>query len=72
MHSSFYTTQIIQVADQISVFCKEMEELNKTTNGIIMGLADFNGHVGREVKGFESVHGGNRNNNRNAEERRLL
>lgn len=48
------------------------EELDKTTNKFVVGLGDFNSHVGKRVEGFESVHGGNGIVNRNAEGRRLL
>ena len=37
-----------------------------------MGLGDFNGHVGKEIEGFEGVHGGYGIGERNAEGRMLL
>ena len=37
-----------------------------------MGLGGFNGHVGKEIEGFEGVHGGYGIGERNAEGRMLL
>ena len=39
---------------------------------VILGLGDFNGHVGRRIDGFESVHGGYGIGKRNVGGRRLL
>ena len=39
---------------------------------VVLGLEDFNGHVGRRIDGFESVHGGYGIGKRNVEERKLL
>ena len=39
---------------------------------LVLGLGDFNGHVGRWIDGFEGVHGGYGMGKRNVEERRLL
>ena len=39
---------------------------------VVLGLGDFNGHVGRWIDGFESVHGGCGIGKRNVEGRRLL
>ena len=39
---------------------------------VVLGLGDFNGHVGGRVDGFEGVHVGYRSGKRNVEERRLL
>ena len=39
---------------------------------VILGMGDFNGHVGRRIDGFGSVHGGYRVGKRNVEWRRLL
>jgi len=38
----------------------------------VLGLGDFNGHVGKWTEGFEGVHGGNGVGKRNLEGRRLL
>ena len=37
-----------------------------------LGLGDFNGHVGKQVEGFQGVHGGNGIGERNEEGRLLL
>ena len=39
---------------------------------MVLGLGDFNGHVGRRIGGFERVHGGYGIGKRNVEGRRLL
>ena len=39
---------------------------------MILGLGNFNGHVGRRTDGFEGVHGRYRIGNRNFEGRKLL
>ena len=39
---------------------------------VVFGLRDCNGHVGEEIEGFESVHGGNGIGKKNAEGRMLL
>jgi len=39
---------------------------------IVIGLGDFNGHIGKEADGFEGVHGGNGIGKRNMEGKRLL
>ena len=39
---------------------------------IVLGMGDFNGHVGRRIDGFERVYGGYGIGKRNVEERRLL
>ena len=39
---------------------------------VVLGLGDFNGHVGRLIDGFEGVHGGYGFGKRNVEGRRLL
>ena len=41
-------------------------------NETILGLGDFNGHVGKAKTGFEGVHGGYGMGERNVEGRRLL
>ena len=38
---------------------------------MVFGLEDFNRHVGRQIDGFEGVHGGGIDK-RNVKERRLL
>lgn len=42
------------------------------TNELVLGLGDFNGHVGNDIEGFEGVHGGNGIGKRNVEGRMLL
>ena len=39
---------------------------------VVLGLGDFNRHVGRWIDGFGGVHGGYKIGKRNVEERRLL
>ena len=39
---------------------------------VVFGLRNFNGHVGRRINRFESVHGGYGIGKRNVEGRRLL
>ena len=39
---------------------------------VVLGLGDFNRHVGRLIDVFEGVHGGYEFGKRNVEERRLL
>ena len=36
---------------------------------VVFGLGDFNGHVGEEIEGFESVQGGNGIGKRNSEKK---
>ena len=38
---------------------------------VVLGLGDFNEHVGRRINGFEGVHGGYGIGKTNVEERRL-
>ena len=39
---------------------------------LVLGMGDFNGHVGKWIEGFEGVRGGNGIGVRNVEGRRLL
>ena len=39
---------------------------------VVLGMGDFNGHVGKRIDGFEDVHGGYGIGKRNVEGRRLL
>ena len=39
---------------------------------MVIGLGDFNGHVGKRIDGFEGIHGGNGIGTRNIDGRRLL
>ena len=41
-------------------------------NELVLGLGDFNGHVGKCAEGFEGIHGGYGIGKRNAEGRLLL
>ena len=41
-------------------------------NELVLGLGDFNGHVGKYAEGFEGIHGGYGIGKRHAEERMLL
>ena len=41
-------------------------------NETVLGLGDFNGHVGKCAKGFEGIHGGYEIEKRNVEGRMLL
>lgn len=42
------------------------------TDEMILGFGDFNGHVGKQINGFEGIHGGNGIGERNLDGRRLL
>ena len=44
----------------------------ENANEVLICLGDFNGHIGKEVDGFEDVHGGFGIGNRNLEGRLLL
>ena len=44
----------------------------KGTKELILGIEDFNGHVGKKMDGFESVYGGNGIGEQNLEGRMLL
>ena len=44
----------------------------KSNDDLVLGLWDFNGHVGKEIEGFEGVYGGYGIGERNAEGRMLL
>lgn len=39
---------------------------------LVLGMGDFNGHVGKRIDGYEGVHGGNGIGERNVEGRMLL
>ena len=39
---------------------------------VVLGLGDFNGHVGGQIDGFEGVHGGYEIGKKNVKGRRLL
>ena len=41
-------------------------------NELVLGLGDFNGHIGKCAEGFKGIHGGHGIGKRNAEERSLL
>ena len=41
-------------------------------NKLVLGLGDFNGHVGKCAEGIEGIHGGYGIGKRNAEGRMLL
>ena len=55
-------------------FYKEMtrEWSVANENELVLGLGDFNGHVGKCAEGFEGIHGGYGIGKRNAEGRMLL
>ena len=38
---------------------------------LVLGVSDFNGHVGKRVEGYEGVHGGNGIGERNVEGKML-
>ena len=44
----------------------------KNSSDMVLGLGDFNGHVGKKSEGFEGVHGGYGIGERNKEGRMLL
>ena len=39
---------------------------------LVLGMGDFNGHVGKRIEGYEDVHGGYGIGERNVEEKMLL
>ena len=39
---------------------------------LVLGMGDFNGHVGKRIEGYEGVHGGNGIGKRNVEGKMLL
>ena len=39
---------------------------------LVLGMGDFNGHVGKRIEGYEGVHGGNGIGERNVEGKMLL
>ena len=39
---------------------------------LVLGMGDFNGHVGKRIEGYEDVHGGNEIGERNVERKMLL
>jgi len=56
-----------QFYNELSSECDVQQE-----DELVLGLGDFNGHVGKGIEGFEGVHGGNRFGERNVEGRMLL
>ena len=38
---------------------------------LVLGMGDFNGYVGKQIKGYEGMHGGNRIGERNVEGKAL-
>ena len=39
---------------------------------LVLGMGDFNGHVGKQIEGYEDVHGRNGIGERNVEGKMLL
>ena len=39
---------------------------------LVLGMGDFNGHVGKRIEGYEGVHGGNEIGERNVEGKMML
>ena len=39
---------------------------------LVLGMGDFNGHDGKQIEGYEDVHGGNGIGERNMEGKMLL
>ena len=39
---------------------------------LVLGMGDFNGHVGKQIEGYEGVHGGNEIGERNVEGKMML
>ena len=39
---------------------------------LVLGMGDFNGHVGKQIEGYEDVHGNNGTGKRNVEAKMLL
>ena len=68
-----YATQIERSVCEKDQFYNDMARERDLQNpGEVLRLADFNGHVGRRIDGFEDVHCRYVIGKRNAEERRLL
>ena len=44
----------------------------QNSSEVVLGMGNFNGHVGRQIDGFEGMHGGYGIGKRNVEGRRLL
>ena len=69
-----FTFQHLAIIKCNNQFCndKASEWDLQSPGGMVLGLADFNGHVGRLIDGFEGVHGGYEIGKTNVEGRRLL
>ena len=68
-----YAPQVGRLECEKDQFYKMASEWNLQNPGdVILGMMDFNGHVGRQIDGFEGVHGGYGIGKRNIEGRRLL
>ena len=55
-----YAPQVGRSECEKNQFCNDMaNEWNLLSPGeVVLGLGDFNGHVGRFIDSFEGVHGG--------------
>ena len=46
-------------------------DLHSVGELVLLGMGDFNGHVGKQIEGYEGVHGGNGIGERNVEGKEL-
>ena len=69
-----YAPQVVRSDCEKDQFYNDMASEGDLQNPseVVFGLGDFNGHVGRRIGGFESVHNGCGSGKRNVEKRRLL
>jgi len=68
-----YGPQIGRIIEEKRRFYDELasEWDHRSPGEMVLGLRDFNGHVGKHIDGFENVHGGNGIGERNAKGRML-
>ena len=69
-----YALQVGRSESKKDQFCNDMaSEWDLQSPGkVVLGLGNFNGHVGRRIDGFDGVHAGYGIGKRNVEQRRLL
>ena len=69
-----YAPQVGRSKCEKDQFCNDMasEWDFQGPSEVVLGMRDFNGHVGRRIDGFEGVHGGYEIGKRNVEGRKLL
>ena len=69
---SVYAPQVGRPQEEKDEFYDELYRFIGKLKGKYVVLGDMNGHVGRDVDGFEGVHGGNGFGDRNAEGEAIL